>query len=409
MNIQQIKIEEIIPYDKNPRINDQAVKSLSESIKQFGFQQPLVLDKNKVIIVGHTRYKAAKELCLTELPCQVADQLTEEQVKAYRILDNDNKSTWNYELLKFEIEELQDLGFDLEPFDTNLLQEAITETDKLKEVTDDEFTEEDPENIFIKKGDLLELGGHRVLCGDSTSAEDVAELMQGKKADMCFTDPPYGVSYANKNEFLNNHDKGNINQEPIENDHGTLEETATLVKGAFVNIKANLTEYNSYYITAPQGGDLLMMMMMQESGLPLRHCLIWVKNNHVLGRTDYNYKHEPILYGWTGKHKFYGNGKHKFSTWQINKPNKNDIHPTMKPVELVANAILNSTTVNMLVLDLFLGSGTTLIAADQLDRICYGMEISPKYCQVILDRWCKYREKEGKPIDAKINGEVYKA
>lgn len=385
MNIQQIKIEEIIPYDKNPRINNNAVKSLSESIKQFGFQQPLVLDKNKVIIVGHTRYKAAKELGLTELPCQVADELTEEQVKAYRILDNDNKSTWNYELLKFEIEELQDLGFDLEPFDTNLLQEAITETDKLKEVTDDEFIEEEPENIFIKKGDLLELGGHRVLCGDSTSAEDVAELMQGKKAELMFTDPPYGVKMDKGFEGFGGFGPP-IARRRYEEDWDTerpTQETFNLLLQVAIN-------------SIIWGGQCFADILPQG-----KHWIVWDKKQTMPTFGD-------CELAWTNI-KRYSIKKYEVVYNGLIGREKERYHPTQKPIKLISDILKDYSDNADTIADPFLGSGTTLIAADQLGRICYGMEISEKYCQVILDRWCKYREKEGKPIDAKINGETYKA
>ena len=207
---------------------------------------------------------------------------------------------------------------------------------------------------------------------------------------MVFLDPPYGVSYASKNEYLNAISPGNRIQTPIENDHMNLDDTSDFILRLFKQVKRVLGKRSTYYITAPQGGDLMMMMMMmREAGIPLRHCLIWAKNNHVLGRCDYMYKHEPILYGWVDVHDFYGEGSQKFSVWNFDKPLKNDIHPTMKPVKLVGNALLNSTITGNIVTDLCLGSGTTMVAAHQLHRRCFGMEISPKYCQVILDRMLK--------------------
>ena len=182
-------------------------------------------------------------------------------------------------------------------------------------------------------------------------------------------------------------------QTPIKNDHKTVDNLANdIIFPAFCLIKEALASGASYYITAPQGGDLLMMMMMmmQKSGLILRHMLIWVKNNHVLGRTDYNYKHEPILFGWIDKHTFYSNGEHQFSTWEINKPFKSDLHPTMKPVSLIINALQNSSLREDICLDPFLGSGSTLIACEKTNRTCYGMEIDPHYCDVIVTRYCKY-------------------
>ena len=276
-------------------------------------------------------------------------------------------------------------------FSDDELEEISKEFEKEEKSFTDEEADEIPEEVETKckLGDLWQLGEHRLLCGDSTDENCVKRLMGEEKADMVFTDPPYGVSYADKNEFLNAANKGNRNQTPIINDHMNLEDTGDFVYKAFLNIKKFLAKYSSYYITAPQGGELLMMMMMmmQKAGIPLRHCLIWVKNNHVLGRCDYNYKHEPILYGWVEKHHFYGQGEHKFSTWEIPKPVKNDLHPTMKPVALVVNAILNSTQKDEVVLDLFGGSGTTLIACEQTQRKARLMELDEHYCDVIIQRW----------------------
>ena len=213
--------------------------------------------------------------------------------------------------------------------------------------------------------------------------------MGGKRADMVFTDPPYGVSYAEKNTYLNAISRGNCIQKEIVGDHKTIEELAdSIIFPAFCRVKEILAERSSYYITAPQGGDLLMMMMMmmQKAGLILRHMIIWVKNNHVLGRTDYNYKHEPILYGWLKVHDFYGLGEFKFSTWEIDKPLKSDLHPTMKPVALIVNAIQNSCPEGGLMADLFGGSGSSMVASQNTGSRCNMMEISPDYCAVILQR-----------------------
>lgn len=241
------------------------------------------------------------------------------------------------------------------------------------------------------------IGGHRVMCGDATSIEAVNKLMAGKKADMVFTDPPYGVNYADKNSFLNSIDYGNRNQEKIENDDKSSTEIKKLWTSAFNNMAFNCTNKASYYITSANFNDLMMIMMMSliDAGWQLKHMLIWVKNNHVFGRCDYHYKHEPILFGWkqNGTHDFYGTSSN-FSVWQIDKPQKSDLHPTMKPVELVERAILNSSKKKNLIIDLFLGSGTTLIAAEKNNRICYGMEISESYCDVICQRWQTYTNQQ---------------
>ena len=224
------------------------------------------------------------------------------------------------------------------------------------------------------------------MCGDCRDAD---RLFAGKRYDLLVTDPPYGVSYAAKNEFLNAIAKGNRIQEPIAGDHQTPEQMSVFWKEAFLAARAHARPGANYYVTGPQGGDLLLLLLLalRDSGFPLHHMLIWAKNNHVLGRSDYNYKHEPILYGWVegAGHKFYGGGG-ETSLWEVDKPLKSEFHPVMKPVELFARAIRNSSLVDEIVYDPFLGSGTTLVAAEQLGRICYGTEIAPGYMGVILER-----------------------
>lgn len=231
------------------------------------------------------------------------------------------------------------------------------------------------------------INGHRLLCGDSTSADDMNSLMGDDQAAMLFADPPYGVSYGDKNAFLNQYDNGDRVQTPIENDHLDPDAVQQLWHDAFSLACGHLRPGGAYYVTGPQGGDLLLLAL-RESGLQLKHMLIWAKNNHVLGRCDYHYKHEPIIYGWRegAGHKFYGK-EGCFSLWEIARPHKSKLHPTMKPVELVAKAVRNSTRPGEIVLDPFCGSGTTIIAAEQLGRTAYGMEMSPTYCDVIINRW----------------------
>ena len=212
------------------------------------------------------------------------------------------------------------------------------------------------------------------------------KLLPDEYVSAIVTDPPYGVSYAAKNEFLNVISRGNRIQTPIEGDSQTPEEMSAFWEAAFTHTRTHANPGAGYYVTGPQGGDLLLLAL-KNSGFPLRHMLIWAKNNHVLGRSDYNYKHEPIIYGWVegAGHKFYGGGG-ETSLWEVDKPLRSEFHPTMKPVELFARAIKNSTLPDELIYDPFLGSGTTLIAAEQLGRVCYGMEIAPEYVAVILQR-----------------------
>lgn len=387
MKIIYKKVSELIPYVNNPRKNDKAVDAVASSIKNYGFRNAILIDAKNEIINGHTRLKAAQKLGMLEVPCIMAEDLTPAQVKGLRIADNKvaEASEWDYDLLKIELDDIDDFtGFDLD--DLNLND---------KEITEDDFnTDEALENIeqpITKRGDIWKLGNHRLMCGDSTSVDDVEKLMDGKKADMVFTDPPYNVDYSNKNKFLNLFDKGNRIQKNIAGDNEKTDQKAyeTLWKPAFEKMRNNANDDCSIYVTMPQGGAHMMMMMMaiNDSGWKVKHELIWLKNNHVLGRVNYLYKHEPILFGWNITHKWYGNGEHTKSVWEINKPNKSELHPTMKPIALITNALLNSTKQNDIILDGFGGSGSTLIACEQTDRICYMMELDEKYCDVIIKRW----------------------
>lgn len=381
------KISELKNWEDNPRtISKEAYQELKESIDDLGNFEPLVVNVDGTVIAGNQRLRVHIENGDSEVEVSVPErELTEEEIKKIGIISNRHSGEWDMDKLANEFEDvLEELGFD------DLMPEVELD------VEEDDYEEPEDLEIKVKTGEVWQLGKHRLMCGDSTKIEDVEKLMNGQKADMVFTDPPYGVNYASKNEFLNNQDEGNRIQVDIENDTMTLDETSDFIYKCFVNIRLFLAEKSSYYITAPQGGDLLMMMMMmQKAGIPLRHMLIWVKNNHVLGRTDYNYKHEPILFGWINTHNFYGKGDWQFSTWEIDKPLKNDLHPTMKPIALMVNAILNSTLKENIVLDLFGGSGSTLIACEQTNRVCYMMELDERYATVILDRWEKLTGEKG--------------
>lgn len=406
VELRDVPISDLIPYERNPRKNDKAVKKVAASLEQFGLvKNSVVVDENMVLITGHTTLKAMQSLGWTACPAvtQVYG-LTEEEKRAYRIADNKlgELAEWDLDLLAGELASLDEVGFDVEltGFDTDALAELVP-PEKL-EVTDDDYEPPVEIETSIQRGDLFRLGRHRLLCGDSTRAEDVGRLMDVKKADLLLTDPPYGVSYASKNEFLNALDEGNRVQTPIENDHKKPEEMSAFWVATFTTVREHMRPGASYYVTAgPQLGDLLLFLLaLKEGGFPLRHMLIWAKNNHVLGRSDYHYKHEPIIYGWVeGAHTFYG-GRSETSLWTIDKPHKSDLHPTMKPVALFAKAVENSTKSGETVLDPFLGSGTTLVACEQLGRTCYGMEISPQYCQVIIDRWEKLTGQKAEKVDA---------
>lgn len=408
--LEKRRLEELIPYEFNPRnITKKGKVELKKSIDKFGLAEPIVINLDNVIIGGHARYFVLLEKAEVFCDCYVPSfLLTPKEMKELNIRLNKNiAGEWNFDILanSFELPDLLDWGFEEKELDLAMWN------DKTEEQLDD--APEPHKEAISQLGDLFLLNNrHRVLCGDSTNKEDVEKLMDRKKADMVFTDPPYGVSYADKNKYLNSISFGNRIQIPIQNDHLSIDDIAdNVIYPAFCQIKNLLNDYSSYYITAPQGGELLMMMMMMmmKAEIPLRHMIIWVKNNHVLGRTDYNYKHEPILYGWINHHKHYGNGEQNFSVWNYDKPLKNDLHPTMKPIKLIQNAVLNSTQgSNNIVADLFLGSGSTLIACEQTNRICYGMEIDCLYVDIIIRRYIKlYPDCIVKHLNGKLKKEDF--
>lgn len=389
-------IDKLKNWENNPRdITPEAFERLKEQIRELDIYKPLLISEDGTVLGGNMRLRAFRDMDIKEVTVSVVKADTEEMKLKYALSDNDQVGKTDKDKLVELISQFPNIK--LETYAVHLAEpETLSDLmEQFREIEEDEAPDVDTGPAISKLGEVYQLGRHRLMCGDSTKIEDVEKLMDGKKADMVFTDPPYGVSYASKNEYLNTIAPSNRIQTPIENDHMNLEDTSNFIYKAFVNLRMSLADKSSYYIAAPQGVDLLMMMMMmQKAGLTLRHMLIWVKNNHVLGRTDYNYKHEPILFGWVNTHEFYGNGKHKFSTWEIDKPLKSDLHPTMKPIELVANAIENSTLRDNIVLDLFGGSGSTLIACEQTNRICYMMELDPKYCDVIRKRYAKLIGKE---------------
>lgn len=382
-------ISDLKPYENNPRNNAAAVSYVANSIKEFGFKNPVIIDKDNVVIAGHTRLKAAEQLGIEDIPCVMADDLTEEQVRAFRLADNKSAemSTWDDELLTIELEDIKtldmtDFGFD--PIET----EAAAE--------EDDFEIEVPEEPRAKHGDLYELGEHRLMCGDSSDEACLRILMGGSQGDMVFTDPPYGVAIGDKNKMLNEKNGTKSISENIIGDTLGEQELHDILVKAFNNLRNACSPECSYYVSAPQVGSLvlMMMMMMKEAGLEVRHNLIWKKNapTFSMGRLDYDYKHEPIFYTWTKKHNFYGGADN--TVWEFDKPRKCDLHPTMKPVELIAKAVNNSSRKGDIVVDIFGGSGSTMIACEQLGRRCFMMELDPHYVDVIIDRWEQYTGKK---------------
>ena len=388
MNIQQVKIDKVKPYDKNPRKNKAAVDYVANSIKEFGFQQPIVVDKDMVVIAGHTRLKAAKKLKIKEVPVVIADNLTEEQVKAYRLADNKTaeKAEWDFDLLTDELLSLQELDFDMEQFgfDFDFSEDG-------EAVEDDSWEAEVSEEPISKRGDIWVLGRHRLMCGDSTDAADVALLMDGNKADMLLTDPPYNVDYTGK--------ASELETKKIENDK--MEDSAfqDFLTSAFSNAEENMKAGGVFYIWHAESEGLNFRAACKKAGFQVRQCLIWNKNSMVMGRQDYQWKHEPCLYGWKdGASHLWASDRKQTTVLDFDKPQKNNLHPTMKPIKLFDYQIKNNTKGDDIVLDLFGGSGTTIMAAEQNGRRGFVMEYDPKFVDVIVDRWEQFTGMKAKKI-----------
>lgn len=369
-----MKIDEVKPYAHNPRNNDDGVEAVANSIKEFGWQQPIVVDKDNVIIVGHTRFKAAKKLGLDKVPVVVASNLSDEQVRAYRLADNKTGelTDWDMGLLDDELGDIADIdmsdfGFDLDiPKDDEKVQE-------------DDFDDEVPEEPKSKLGQIYQLGRHRLMCGDSTKAEDVKKLVGGVQCDLLLTDPPYNVGYEGKQKS---------NKMTIKNDRQEDGEFYKFLFNAFSAAKDNLKQGSSFYIWYASSEAANFNNAANKAGLSVREELIWEKNNLVMGRQDYQWKHEPCLYGWVegGSHSWYSDRK-QTTVMHFDKPQRADLHPTMKPVTLFDYQIKNSTKSGDVVLDLFGGSGTTIMACEQDGRNACVMEYDPKYVDVIIKRW----------------------
>lgn len=430
MEIINRKIKDLIPYDKNPRKNDEAVKYVKASIEQFGFKVPIVIDADGVIVAGHTRLKAAKELGMEEVPCIVADDLNEEQIKAFRLADNKTAeiAEWDIELLNTELLGLEsnfdmsDFGFDIylqtdevsdEDFDADAVAEAITEP-------------------VTKPGDVWALGSHRVMCGDSTKPEDFEKLMADTKAVLVITDPPYNVNYGDKAEMLEEYlDKGHKNTSRILNDDMGDQEFRQLLTDAFTRAYEAMVPGAPIYVFHAETEGINFREAFKDAGFKLSQCLIWVKSAFVLGRQDYHWRHEPILYGWKEgeAHRWYGDRNKdtaileecpgvtvkqtkkgdlitftdglntvsiRAKEYEIEdtntviyheRPSRSEDHPTMKPVGLIVKLLRNSSKRGDVVLDPFGGSGSTLIACEEQKCACYMMELDPKYCDVIVKRW----------------------
>lgn len=374
MNFQMMKISDLNEYENNPRNNDSAVDAVASSIKEFGFKVPIIIDKDNIIVAGHTRFKASKKLGLNEVPCIIADDLSDDQLRAFRLADNKTAELAEWDFSKLD-EELKLISIDMLQFGFDDLE---TELDR--EVLEDDFDEtaELPVTPYSKKGDVFVLGRHRLMCGDSTSATDVDKLIGGSTMDMIFTDPPYNVDY-----------EGSAGK--IQNDKQEDSEFYQFLFKAFTNMFTSIKEGGSIYVCHADTEGINFRLAYKNAGFKLAECLVWVKNALVLGRQDYHWRHEPILYGWKeGGAHYFVDDRSQDTVWEYNKPKSNDLHPTMKPLELVGKAITNSSRKYNNVMDLFGGSGSTLIASEQVERNAYLMELDERFVDVIVKRYLRY-------------------
>lgn len=379
MNIKMMELTLLKEYENNPRQNDEAVDKVAESIKNFGFKVPIVVDKNLEIIAGHTRRKAALKLGIEKVPVIIADDLSDDQIKAFRLADNKvaEFSDWDIELLMSELEEIEmdmeDFGFE------EFMSDPISIEDDEEDVLNDDI--DDYENNNVSNGQVYQLGNHRLMCGDSTNFEHVNKLMDGKEADLLITDPPYNVSYEGKTS----------DKLTIQNDSMSDEDFREFLKKAFSTAEQALKKGGGFYIWHADSEGYNFRGACHGVGLTVKQCLIWNKNSMVMGRQDYHWKHEPCLYGWKdGASHTWNNNRKQTTVIEWDRPTVNKIHPTMKPVGLFEYQIKNSTLKGENVLDLFGGSGTTIIACENSKRNGYVMELDPKYVSVIIKRWEEY-------------------
>ncbi len=381
-DMQLVSVGKLIPYVNNARTHSpEQLTKLRSSLREFGFINPVIIDRDFNVIAGHGRIAAAKEEGITEVPCVFADYLTEAQKKAYILADNRMAldAGWDEELLKIEIESLQGADFDVSL--TGFGEDEIADLfagDSEKDVKDDDFNLSVAleKAAFVEKGDIWTVGRHRLMCGDATSAEDVAALMDGKKANLIVTDPPYGVSFKSSGGLT------------IQNDSMKGDEFYTFLYNSFQNMAEYLEKGGAAYVFHADTEGLNFRKAFMDAGFHLAGVCIWVKNSLVLGRSDYQWQHEPVLYGFlkNGKHPWYSDRK-QTTIWNYDKPKRNKNHPTSKPLDLLGYPISNSSQENAIVLDTFGGSGSTLMACEQTNRICHMMELDEKYASVILRRY----------------------
>lgn len=390
------------PEDQRPRRQRAAkgrlerFKKLCDSLRDFPAMmelRPIVVDKDYTVLGGNMRVRACQALGMKEIPASwvsVADKLTPEQTRRFVVEDNIGFGEWDFDALanEFDVSELEAFGFDM---------------DKIPDVFDGNGADDDADPNLeraeelqkawrVGRGQLWLLGHHRLVCGDSSNQDAVRLALDGMAKPCCvFTDPPYGIAIGEKNKFLNTFQKAGRCLNNIANDCLGKDELFDLLVRVFTLTRESCSDHCSYYVCAPQGGEMgmMMMMMMIAAGMPTRHVLIWAKNapTFSMGRLDYEYQHEPILFAWTKHHHHFGKGDFNTSVWTVDKPRENKLHPTMKPKELFENAYMNSSRSSDVVYDPFVGSGTAFIAAENTGRVCAGLDVDPKYVAVTLQRF----------------------
>jgi site-specific DNA-methyltransferase (adenine-specific) len=400
MNVEMVAISDLKPHPGNPRLHpDSAINKLVKSIKEFTFTNPVLLSADGIVLAGHARLKAAEKAGLTEVPV-IRLPLSGAKADAYMIADNrlQDETEWDLVALKdiLSILDTGELDLELTGFDLEEIEDMMTAEHKGGLTKDDAVPDEAP--AVCQPGDLWLLGDHRLLCGDSTKAEDVARLMDGQKAVCMWTDPPYGVSYTG----------GTKRRLTIAND--AAGDTATMLSKAWGLATDALEPGAPFYCARPPGEHAVIFNdSVVAAGWKFHEELQWVKDSMVLGHSDYHVRHETIIYGWTRGRGRSGRGDHEGTRWygdnaqttvfEVARPKRSEAHPTMKPVELVQAQLENSTPAGGIVLDPFLGSGSTLIACEKLGRKCYGMEIDPHYCDVIVKRWEEYTGKAAEKME----------
>jgi len=395
-----VPLDKIVPYARNSRVHPKdQIAQIRASFREFGVLSPCLVDENYNLIAGHGRLGAAKAEGLSEINCVIVEGLTEAQRKAFTITDNKltDNSAWNDELLALEFADLKDMGFDLEltGFDPAEIEALFAGGNG--QVKDDDFdlSAALEEAAFVLPGDIWTIGRHRLMCGDATKQDDVERLMDGKKANLVLTDPPYNAAFQSSSGLT------------IKNDKMKSEEFYAFLLASFQNLAEALANHGSVYIFHSDTEGENFRRAFREAGFHLSGTCIWSKNAPVLGRSPFLWVHEPILFGWkkSGKHQWY-KGRSEKTVWHFDKPTKNQHHPTSKPLDLLAYPIQCSTQANGIVLDTFGGSGSTLIACEQTDRICYMLELDPKYASVICRRYAEFAGNNGEGITCIRDGEI---